>query len=392
MKKVTIDNCLAAKFPKVAVEWHPTKNGKITPKDVLGGSDYKYWFLCKNGHEWESSLNNRIRSNGCPHCANRKVCDNNCLATKFPEVADEWHPTKNGKLTPRDVIAGSRYKHWFLCKNGHEWEAALASRTCSKRKCPYCTNRKVCDSNCLQNVSPEIAMEWHPTKNGNLTPRDVIASSNKKYWFQCKKGHEWKSILSKRIRNGCPYCGNKKLSFDNCLQNAFPEIAMEWHFVKNGDLTPRDVIAGSNKKYWFQCKKGHEWKVRLNHRTNDKSGCPICLGSKGEKFTAMVLEKLGFRYKRQHRFRSCKNIRTLPFDFLVKTKNGIKTIEYQGKQHYVLVNFGTTELNAKNNFEKIKKNDIIKMNWCQEMEIPLLIIPYWKFNEIEEMVKEFVNN
>ena len=66
MKKVTIDNCLAAKFPKVAVEWHPTKNGKITPKDVLGGSDYKYWFLCKNGHEWESSLNNRIRSNGCP--------------------------------------------------------------------------------------------------------------------------------------------------------------------------------------------------------------------------------------------------------------------------------------------------------------------------------------
>ena len=29
------------------------------------------------------------------------------LAEEYPELAAEWHPTKNGDLTPDDVVAGS---------------------------------------------------------------------------------------------------------------------------------------------------------------------------------------------------------------------------------------------------------------------------------------------
>ena len=123
----------------------------------------------------------------------KKVTIENCLQTRFPEVAAEWHPTKNGNITPYDVNAGSHRKFWLWCKKGHEWEAMLKNRTLHKRGCPYCTNQKVCYDNCLQTLFPEIADEWHPTKNEGITPKDVIAGCNFKYWFQCKNGHEWKS-------------------------------------------------------------------------------------------------------------------------------------------------------------------------------------------------------
>jgi len=51
------------------------------------------------------------------------------LAVKFPEVAAQWHPTKNGELTPGYVTSKSNNKVWWICENGHEWEAAVGSRT-----------------------------------------------------------------------------------------------------------------------------------------------------------------------------------------------------------------------------------------------------------------------
>jgi len=72
-KKVNITNCLAIKKPYLVKEWHPTKNGSITPKEIVAGSHKKYWFKCNKGHEWETHLNNRTgktkkTQNGCPYC------------------------------------------------------------------------------------------------------------------------------------------------------------------------------------------------------------------------------------------------------------------------------------------------------------------------------------
>jgi hypothetical protein len=198
-------------------------------------------------------------------------------------------------------------------------------------------NQRVCKDNCLATKFPEIATEWHPTKNDDLTPYDVTAGSHKKVWWQDKKGHEWETDIKSRtsfLKRGCPYCTNRKACKDNCLATKFPEIAAEWHYTKN-DTTPKNVLPGCGKKYWFQCKKGHEWKATINSRTSCKCGCPICNESKGEKKTAEILLSLNIKFKRQWRFKSCKYKNPLPFDFVIKTKNGIKTIEYQGEQHYI---------------------------------------------------------
>ena len=61
---------LQAINPKLAKEWHPTKNRKLTPRDVMPGSGKKVWWQCSKGHEWQAIIRNRSKAKGigCPEC------------------------------------------------------------------------------------------------------------------------------------------------------------------------------------------------------------------------------------------------------------------------------------------------------------------------------------
>ena len=65
----------------------------------------------------------------------------NDLATTNPGLAKEWHPTKNGELTPQMIPAGTEKKVWWLCEKGHEWQAVVYSRNKGK-ECPICAREK----------------------------------------------------------------------------------------------------------------------------------------------------------------------------------------------------------------------------------------------------------
>jgi hypothetical protein len=284
-RKVALSNCLATINPDVAKEWHPTKNGELTPFDFTSSSDKKVWWQCPEGdeHEWEASLNSRARGRGCPVCAGRKVVLSNCLATINPDVAKEWHPTKNGELTPFDFVTYSSKKVWWKCDKGddHEYEMTISSKTFQNQGCPICYGQRVVLSNCLATINPDVAKEWHPTKNGELTPFDFTPSSNKKVWWQCPEGddHEWKTSLDKRTRGrGCPVCDGKKVVLSNCLATIYPDVAKEWHPTKNGELTPFKITSMSKKKIWWQCDKGddHKWRTSVGNRILHQSGCPFC--------------------------------------------------------------------------------------------------------------------
>ena len=63
------------------------------------------------------------------------------------------------------------------------------------------------------------------------------------------------------------------------MNTVHPELAKEWNYEKNGSLNPINVTAGSNKKVWWRCEKGHEWQAMIKHR-NKGSGCPYCAGQR----------------------------------------------------------------------------------------------------------------
>jgi len=123
--------------PELAKQWHHTKNGNLTPRDVAQFSHRKVWWRCNKGHEWQAPPRDRSRGNGCPYCSGRYAYGDNCLAILNPDLSKEWHPTKNGDLTPRNVLLGSHNKVWWKCDKGHEWEATISDRS-SGKGCPEC--------------------------------------------------------------------------------------------------------------------------------------------------------------------------------------------------------------------------------------------------------------
>jgi hypothetical protein len=176
------------------------------------------------------------------------------LALNAPAAALRWHPTKNGDLTPRDVSPGSHRRVWWKCRKGpdHEWQAIVASVANAVRSgCPFCSGQRASVTNSLASLTPAIARQWHPTRNGGLTPRDVTAYSNRPVWWRCRRGpdHEWQAPPNNRQRgDGCPFCSRHRPTAATSLAARFPDIAREWHPTKNGSLSPRAVLPASQKK------------------------------------------------------------------------------------------------------------------------------------------------
>lgn len=286
MRTTLYDYCLEHDRPELLREWYQTKNAPLTPEGITYGSKRSVWWKCEKGHEWQAMVYTRAGAgSGCPYCMGRKAWPGeNDLASQRPDLAAQWHPTKNRDRTPADVTVGGHYKAWWICEKGHEWQAIVKSRAINGTGCPVCANRKLTPGeNDLAATHPELARQWHPTKNGTLTPRDVVAGSRRRVWWICGKGHAWQAAISSRAGNGtgCPVCAGKVvIPSENDLASLFPDIAAQWHRTRNGGLAPENVAPYSNKKVWWRCPLGHDYTASVGARTVGGSDCPYCANRK----------------------------------------------------------------------------------------------------------------
>ena len=283
MRESLHEYCVRTERQELLSQWNSVRNGEVTPRDLSFGSSRKVWWQCEKGHEWEAAVWSRTsQGSGCPVFAGHLVLPGaNDLGTTNPDLAAQWHPTKNAGVTPQDVMCGSRRKVWWKCPEGHEWEASVKARSAGNG-CPMCAGKVLIPGvNDLAAVNPSLAAEWHPEKNGILTPHDVMAGARRKVWWKCPEGHEWQAVINARTgeQNGCPVCAGKKvIPGENDLETLYPLVAREWHPEKNGDLTPQQVTAFSNRKVWWKCQLGHEWSTDIKERTSKQKGCPYCTG------------------------------------------------------------------------------------------------------------------
>ena len=273
---------LAQRYPKLARQWHPEKNLGLRFGDFRPHSGAKVWWKCIKGHEWQDTISHRVGSRGCPYCSGRRAGADNNLAVLFPEIARQWHPTRNANLTPYNVRPGSQKKVWWICEKGHEWQAFIDNRT-KGRGCPYCSGNRAGVDNNLAVLFPEIARQWHPTRNANLTPYSIRPGSGIIVWWICDKGHEWQMSVCKRTTGQqCPYCVGRKVGPDNNLAVLNPNLAQEWHPKRNGKKSPDQFRPGSGQRVWWICKNGHSWQASILSRTQG-SGCPQCYLLKKKK-------------------------------------------------------------------------------------------------------------
>ena len=399
-KKTCIDKSIAVTHPKIAEQWHLTKNEKKIPSDYVSGSNKKLWWLCDKAtcekgckHEWETTINSRcLQNTGCPYCSGRIVCPCNSIETTHPEIAKQWHPTKNGKdKLPSHYSSGSGELIWWQCENRtciegciHEWEEYIYNR-CGRIEsgCPYCSKprKQICIHNSIQNTHPEIAKQWHPTKNGkDKLPSHYSSGSPEKVWWlcaniNCKEGcvHEWESTIYSRctLNTGCIYCCRFKRSVcaHNSIEHTHSEIAKQWHPTKNSQKLPSSYSFGSGEKIWWICANNHDpWLTTIAHRCIDDNRCPSCKYKTEQKLYDYV-KKYSSDTIHQPRYDWCKNPitkRVLPFDILVPSLQLI--LECDGEQHFKQVsNWSSHE------FTQLK--DCYKMIQAMNQDYHILRIP-----------------
>lgn len=438
-------NDLATTYPDISAQWHPTKNGNLRPEMVIAGSHKKVWWLMPYDSpdtgkhfdfEWEATIESRSKGIGCPYLIGKAVWKGfNDLETVNPELARELHPTKNGNLKSTDVTIGSRQKVWWMfsydvptdypverLRGKHfdfEWEATISDRN-NNQGCPFLSGHAVWKGfNDLATVNPELSAQWHPTKNGQLKPTDVTIYSNRRVWWllpyddQEAGKHfdfEWKSSVSHRSNGrGCPYLSTatspKVWKGFNDLATVNPELAKEWHPTKNGDLRPVDIVAGSGLKVWWYLpyndhKTGeyyeYEWEAVVGSR-NKGIGCPFIASSKGEEAVRKILKSLNIHFEEQYKFKDrffITDKHPLRDDFAIFDKKGkvVTTIEFHGQQHYEPVDFaGKGQDWAKEEFKKNQERDKIKTEYLEARGIKQLVIPYTEFDNVEKIVNNFIN-
>ena len=285
IRETLYDFCRRTSREALLGQWCGERNLPLTPETVSSGSSRKVWWTCEQGHTWQADVFSRAKGGtGCPYCAGKRpIPGRTDLASRFPAVAAQWHPTRNRPLAPEQVLPGSHRLVWWVCEKGHEWQASVKSRTegCG---CPVCANRTVAPGeNDLATTRPDLAEQWHPTRNGALTPREVTAGTHRKVWWRCEKGHAWRASVLSRAGSGagCPVCAGKVvLPGENDLASLFPAVAGQWHPALNGALTPERVSPYSNRKVWWVCQRGHPYQAVVAARTMHGSGCPYCAGKK----------------------------------------------------------------------------------------------------------------
>lgn len=190
------------------------------------------------------------------------------------------------------------------------------------------------------------------------------------YHKTCKEYFEtsWSSIYA---GHGCGVCNGQQLGKYNTLAYRFPEVAKEWHPTKNGDLTPNDVSYGTPRKFWWLCKKGHEFFVSVNTRTNVNSGCKDCADERKESLIATELKEWAKKTFKQY-FNKEYNIlknkesgRYLPFDIYIGQSNSINGIyiEIHGHQHFKFIPHFHK---SKEDFEYRKKLDTMKRKFARK--------------------------
>ena len=434
-------NDLQTVNPELARQWHPTKNGNLTPTQIAAKSNKKVWWLFPYDDpntgkhfefEWQAIISSRNAGLGCPFISGKAVWEGfNDLQTVNSELARQWHPTKNGDLKPTQVTANSNKMAWWTLsydvpldypvkhlRGKHfdfEWQARIRDRN-NGTNCPYLIGQAVWTGfNDLVTVNPELARQWHPTKNGDLKPTQVTANSNKMAWWtlsydvpldypvkHLRGKHfdfEWQAKVYDRNKGyGCPYLNGRAVwEGFNDLQTVNPELAAQWHPTKNGNLKPTQVPTGSGRKVWWLLPYDDpkiekcfnlEWLATINHRNNG-SGCPYLITYKGEEYIKQYLQNNNISFNVQQKFSNLLGTGSgqLSYDFSIPNeKYGYVLIEYNGIQHYEANDY----FGGEEKFKIQKEHDKRKRDYAKKHGYKLITVKYTY--DTYESVEEYLNN
>lgn len=268
----------------------------------------------------------------------------------------------------------------------HEWEVWSGNLFNKKYKCcPKCSNKIRLNTETFSNKVKELTNGEYKVL-GEYVNTDIHVEM-----MHIICGHKW-SVIPNNFFNHtrrCPNCaGLAKYTIERFQSKIFELTGKEYSLIG-------DCVNGVTETMVKHNICGAEFSVSPTNFINHERRCPECYPlssskSKGELKILGYLKSNGIPFIEQYSFDDCADINKLLFDFAIfsnSKKNKLKLlIEFDGGQHYYPVDF----FGGEEGFKKQIKRDEIKNTYCRDNNIPLLRIPYWEFDNIENILnKEF---
>lgn len=351
------------------------KNIDYIPLEEYINATTKIKFRCSSGHVWEVTPHNILNGRGCPYCSHSIKLSNEDFITRLKEITNT--------IIPIEGYKSFHEKMRCLCVEcGNEWMVTPA-KLLNNRGCPICA-RKMRGKNRIANHENGFKIKLKNSKP-NILLLEEYSGVDQPIKFKCNIcGYEFCTTPYKVLKSkyGCKNCHNNSMKISNSDFKTRLSIILP-------DIIPIDDYVNFHTKIKYYCKNCGEFHYASPANLLHGYGCPTCNASKGEKQCKLVLEKMNIAYEPQYIFPDLFGINGghLRFDFgILDNQLGlIGLIEYDGIFHY--------EKQYENDgFENIKKHDKLKDKYCISHDIPLLRIPYWDFDRIEELISTFIFN
>lgn len=265
---------------------------------------------------------------------------------------------------------------------GYEWEVRPGHFITSGRRCPICSRRKkrtTARSRRKKRTTASYRREVENLTDGEYRVLGEYVDTNTKIkHLHLVCGTVWEIRPNQFIHKGtrCPICVvSKRFRSPESYKHEVSEITDGEYSVLG------DYIKASIKILHKHNECGHEWEITPNHFLHGYR-CPNCVYSRGEKAVAVVLDSLSIEYSREHSFKYLGRKR---YDFFIPSLN--VAIEYDGVQHFEARDF----FGGEEALKRTQESDALKNDFCDYMGIDLLRIPYWEFDNIDEIVTNFID-
>ena len=264
--------------------------------------------------------------------------------------------------------------------------------------CDVCRNRYKCDKcdyKCYANTTlkTHIKLVHDKIKDFHCDKCDYKCYAKTALKTHIKMVHD-------KIKDvQCPKCDSKFYT-NNCLKRHIKQVhdkikdfecpKCDYKCSLNGHLK-KHIKQVHTKIKDFHCDKC-DYKGSLISRLNQhiKRCTGDRVGSSGEVKIKETLESMNIKYQYETSYK-VKDTRLLKWDFILTEYDTPIFIEYDGKQHFEPATFGgMSKERAIKAFEKQKKHDEIKNNFCKENDYLLLRIKYTEFGNIPDILTKFM--
>jgi len=283
-------NDLATTHPQLASEWHPTKNGELTPEMVTFGQGKKVWWQCSNGHDYQATVNHRSGGTNCPYCNSGRQTSFAeqaifyYIKKAFPDAINRYNEIFENSMELDIYIPSIKLAIEY---DGEAWHKADKHERELKK---YAI--------CQENGIKLLRLKEKMTDQAKYTADECLGIDGNMYEHnQLEKVIRY--LLDKIDPETNFWTRNNPLAFHSpvdinikrdemeirsymtAIKNGsfgelFPEIAKEWHPIKNKDLSPHDVFPHSDiSVYWVCPTCQNEYRTTIGHRVSG-TGCPKC--------------------------------------------------------------------------------------------------------------------